>query len=234
MQEFESEIPAEVVEEAASFEAPEVLEVEAQIEEVPEVQEVEAQVEEVPELDAQFDEVPPETVELSGPPEIPEIEESEISAEATPEGEPVYYPHPTDEGIVIGPERTGLYTGRDTTPEKPAGHGSNPSWDEPPSGANSNPPLDPDDGSDDSSQDNIQTQDAAYLSPEEVARKQREDPIPRMEPIGPDDKEAERWNREADEIEKWARDVPGGPEYHREQLRKEMGWQESDSETPDA
>jgi hypothetical protein len=63
----------------------------------------------------------------------------------------------------------------------------------------------------------------AGLSIEEMQAKY---PLQRMEPLGPEDKEAERWNREADEIEKWARTVPGGPEGYMANPRKQMGWEQ--------
>ncbi len=46
------------------------------------------------------------------------------------------------------------------------------------------------------------------------------EPLPRLEPMWPGDKEAERWNREADEIEKWAQEEGDQAEYLRDVTRR--------------
>lgn len=47
------------------------------------------------------------------------------------------------------------------------------------------------------------------------------EPLPRMEPFGPGDKEAAFWNNEADHIEAWAAEV-GDPEAHMQDVLQRM------------
>ncbi len=61
-------------------------------------------------------------------------------------------------------------------------------------------------------------------SPTTIEAMQAADPLPRMEPFGPGDKEAAFWNTEADAIEEWAQTVPGGPKAYIDDLRQQMGW----------
>jgi len=46
------------------------------------------------------------------------------------------------------------------------------------------------------------------------------EPLLRMEPMGPGDKEAERWNTEADAIEDWAEEVSDPKAYRQDVLRR--------------
>lgn len=63
-----------------------------------------------------------------------------------------------------------------------------------------------------------------------IEEMQANDPLPRLEPLGPNDKEADLWNKEADEIEAWAREVEGGPDGYSSNLRQEMGWDAGESQ----
>ncbi|MBN2003177.1 MAG: hypothetical protein JXA21_07445 [Anaerolineae bacterium] len=47
------------------------------------------------------------------------------------------------------------------------------------------------------------------------------EPLPRMEPYGPEDKEAAFWNNEADHIEAWAAEV-GDPEAYMQDVLQRM------------
>lgn len=82
------------------------------------------------------------------------------------------------------------------------------------------------DGNGDDSNDNKGTNDT---------NDQQKQDLTRLTPLGPNDKEAKRWNEEADAIEEYNRMMPGTAKEHLADFRQTMGWESTgDDEAADA